>query len=126
GRRRAGGAGGGGGAVGGARIRRAERGQGRGAIRGRVAQETQIRSVAEEAAAHLNQDDGADRDHSEGDREPQVQGSWRTFRDAVGLHRGCTFDNPYASRRAYRDPQDSSRGLYLELPRGRSSAHRAI
>src|SRR5205807_9482327 len=124
--RRTGGARGGEDAARGARIRRAERGQGGASIQGRVDQEPQIRSVAEEAAAHLTQDDGADRDHSEGDREPQVQGSWRAFRDAVGLHRGCTFDTPYTSGRAYRDPQDSSRGLYLELPRDRSSAHRAI
>src|SRR5207244_8361632 len=114
GRRRAGGAGGGGGAVGGARIRRAERGQGRGAIRGRVAQETQIRSVAEEAAAHLTQDDGADRDHSEGDREPQVQGSWRAFGDAVGLHRDWTCD-AHRGGRAYQDPQESSRRFYPEV-----------
>src|SRR5438552_14490433 len=121
-RRRTGGARGGEDAARGARIDRAERGQGGAAIRGRVAQETQIRSVAEEAAAHLTQDDGADRDHSEGDREPQVQGSWRAFGDAVGLHWDCTCD-AYRGGRAYRDPQESSRRLYPEFePRVGESA----
>src|SRR5438552_3366050 len=60
-------------------------------IRGRVAQEAQIRSVAEEAAAHLREDDGAHRDHSKHNREPQVQGPWRAFRDAIGFHRDRTF-----------------------------------
>src|SRR5439155_14652289 len=76
-----------------------------------VAQEAQIRSVAEEAAAHLREDDGAHRDHSEHNREPHVQGPWRAFRDAVGFHR----DPPlrvYAGRRPYGDPQDSSRWFY--------------
>src|SRR5207249_392307 len=53
-RRRTGGARGGEDAARGARIDRAERGQGGAAIRGRVAQETQIRSVQASTAAHTS------------------------------------------------------------------------